>query len=57
MNKNLESYALSVIEECACFEDLYSMVQDKSKEDVSRDCLNIWNEYWSKDQECCPDCD
>lgn len=57
MNADLESYAWSAIEDCGCFEDLHALVQQMTDEDISEDCLAIWNEYWSKHQEGCLDCD
>lgn len=57
MNKDLESYACEIIAECACVEEFIDRVQQRSNDDVSEDCKEIWSDFWSKEQDGCLDCD
>ena len=57
MNKDLESYAWELAGQCGCFEEMLDIMQMQTDEEISEDCHEIWNEYWSKHQEGCLDCD
>lgn len=57
MNKDLESYAWELAGQCGCFEEMLDIMQMQTDEEISEDCREIWNEFWSKHQEGCLDCD
>lgn len=59
MNKDLEDYAFSIIPECGCLGEMIEIVsmQKGYMPDDAWECEMLWDDFWSKHQDGCPDCD
>lgn len=59
MNKDLESYAWELARDCSSANEMIEILsmQKGFQPEDAWGAEMIWNEYWSKHQEGCLDCD